>query len=793
MAIIRLIPSTYELSSTQYLSISNPSNMYTNTDSDTYATVNNNRNSTTEYYLYIRGFNFSDIPSNVTINSFTIKLKAYQAGVSTNTNYRPYLCSGTNVINNAVTDSLTTSVQTLTFSTGTQTWEQIVGYGSNFGIRINTRRAARNTASAVYIYGAEIEVDYTPNVLYNITSLKNTDNVDSIDPEGLTELPEGLDYVLNIYTNSIDNIRVKDNDIDVTDLLTQYETSSSNDLSTVLGQYTLVSGSFNGSGGTYFQDIVGNGVDATKTTSNYYSSDSGTITVFTYKLNFDNIPSNATITRLYVEVNGHAESTSQSNEYMCVQLRSGNTELSNELNFKSIGTSNTTQIIEATTIPTLAQLENLVLYCRLGYYGGAINGATCHIEYTIPISNQYYWTYRLTNINTDHTIIVEDAIIEIPEEDTQYEYYPITISSVNATTNPRKGTIRLVEGSNQTIEIYPDDPLITLITDNGVDVSNQLVTHGGTIPDPTVTKASGASYGFNLNQSTGYYVSANTGIDQSAAVCRIDFNLPVRCLVTIQYINYAEATYDFGVFGNIDVALNNNYYSAGTGGATITDTNYKFACNASSANTSTPQTITYEINSGEHFINIKYSKDDATGSNNDSLQWKILSIEPLESNNYYTYTLTNIQQAHSLIFIFGDVTYYIINAEGESCKLFPSGSSVYLPGDKYQLTIVPDDYSFDVSLIDNNVNSNVQKVEYEITKNNETYTVVNYIYNINNVQGNHTIYVSCYSTNNTYVKLNNNWTLVKNVFMKINGEWVEQKNDIDNILSEMTNIVMFNS
>ena len=189
-----------------------------------------------------------------------------------------------------------------------------------------------------------------------------------------------------------------------------------------------------------------------------------------------------------------------------------------------------------------------------------------------------------------------------------------------------------------TIEIYPTDPLVTLITDNGVDVSNQLVAHGGTISDPTVSTASGASYGFTLNQSTGYYVSNNTGVDKSAAVCRVDFDLPVRCLVTIQYINYAEATYDFGVFGNIDVALSNNYYAAGSGGATITDASYKFACNASSANTATAQTLTYEIESGEHFINIKYSKDDATASNNDTLQWKILSIEPLESNNYYTYT-----------------------------------------------------------------------------------------------------------------------------------------------------------
>ena len=58
MATIRLIPSTYSLSSTNtsYISISNASNMYTNIDSTTYATVNHNRARTTSYYIYVRGY-----------------------------------------------------------------------------------------------------------------------------------------------------------------------------------------------------------------------------------------------------------------------------------------------------------------------------------------------------------------------------------------------------------------------------------------------------------------------------------------------------------------------------------------------------------------------------------------------------------------------------------------------------------------------------------------------------------------------------------------------------------------
>jgi hypothetical protein len=41
----------------------------------------------------------------------------------------------------------------------------------------------------------------------------------------------------------------------------------------------------------------------------------------------------------------------------------------------------------------------------LGYYGGAINGATCYIEYAIPTTEIDYYTYSYT-IDGDATIEV---------------------------------------------------------------------------------------------------------------------------------------------------------------------------------------------------------------------------------------------------------------------------------------------------------------------------------------------------------------------------------------------------
>lgn len=384
MATIRLIPSTYYLSSTSYLSISNASNMYANTDSDSYATVTNSRTSTTSYYIYLRGFNFDDIPDGAIVNSFTVKLKARESGVSTSTSYKPYLANGTSTINGSC-DVITTTVSTHTFTGLSADWDTIKGYGSNFGIRINCRRASRNTTAYMYLYGAEILVDYTMPVYYDVTISNSTSaTVTATDTHPL----EGTD--VEIRTNTLSGITVKDNGADVTSQFVQ-------------------------------------------------KTDTGS-----------------------------------------------------------------------------------------------------------------------------------------------YE----------------------VEGVG--------------------------------------------SYGFSLN-SSGYYQSDNKGVDKTAAVSRVHFSLPTEATITFTFINYAEESYDFGVFGNIDTALNTNYYPAGSGGATISDSSYKLACNTSTYNKSSTQTLTYSMSAGEHYIDVKYSKDDASAANNDTLQFKVAITLNGTAPTYYSYTITNIVADHTIV------------------------------------------------------------------------------------------------------------------------------------------------
>lgn len=207
MATIRLIPSTYSLSNTSYLSISNASNMYTNTDSTTYATLNHTRNySTTSYYIYVKGFNFNDIPADAIINSAIVKVKAK---VTSANSYAPALYNNTTSLGQNLSENIGTTTTTSTVDI-TSNWETYKGYGSNFGIRLQLNRSSFWTASSMNIYGAEILVDYTIPTYHNVSVTQSTGGTISLSQSGqvlegttitVTATPSDGYELENIYIN----------------------------------------------------------------------------------------------------------------------------------------------------------------------------------------------------------------------------------------------------------------------------------------------------------------------------------------------------------------------------------------------------------------------------------------------------------------------------------------------------------------------------------------------------------------------------------------------------------------
>lgn len=394
MPTVRLVPSTYYLSNSSYLSVSNASNMYANTDSTNYGTVTNSRTSTSSYYIYLRGFNFNSIPSNAIVSNFTVKVKCnYSGGYS----QAMYLYDGTSTSYGS-SDNISSTVTTHTFNC-THTWEDVVNAGSDFGIRINCRRSSRNTTSYIYIYGAEIEVTYTLPVSATVTSTLTGNG--TIDPSGAYATYEGSEYVLTITpTDKSETVTASKDGVDITADLVAHGTGNT---VTIVSDDVTTSGIQSGS--SYAQYAVGHSAESPySSSSNMYASQSST-GYAAYSFDFSDIPSNATIDSIEVRCHGHRESNTISSTYVsqCV-LYQGNTAISEEVDFPS--TSSSIITLEPTTIPTRSQLDNVTVRHYVGYYGGLVTGISFEVTYSTGTGIDHYtYTYTVTGNATIAVVI----------------------------------------------------------------------------------------------------------------------------------------------------------------------------------------------------------------------------------------------------------------------------------------------------------------------------------------------------------------------------------------------------
>lgn len=334
------------------------------------------------------------------------------------------------------------------------------------------------------------------------------------------------------------------------------------------------------------------------------------------KFDLSAIPNDATIKTVTAKAKGYVNTTNSSRvTTRQMQLATGTTLKGSAL---TLSTSTTEQTFSSVGTWTRSELQD----ARIRYYvkrGSSNTSSTYNLRmYGATITVTYEWQ------ETTYTITVNNT------------------STATVTANPAE----VVQGETSTIKANTVTGII--VKDNGTDITSQFVQRTDPAESYEVTNV--GTYGFTLN-SNNYYESNNKGVDKSAAVCRVDFTVPVEATITFTYINYAEQGYDFGVFGNIDVALSNNYYAAGSSGATISDSSYRLACNTSSYNTSSTQTLTYTMSAGEHYIYVKFSKDDGSASNNDTLQFKVAITlnEPYSPDPYYAYDITNVQADHTIL------------------------------------------------------------------------------------------------------------------------------------------------
>lgn len=274
----------------------------------------------------------------------------------------------------------------------------------------------------------------------------------------------------------------------------------------------------------------------------------------------------------------------------------------------------------------------------------------------------------------------------------------LNLSGGNFTSGHKNGIYQVREGGSLSCSFIPldsSDP-VTVYKD-GVDVSSSLTQEPLTSSLSVTGTVSGASYGFTVNTS-GYYQSNNKAVAKSAAVARVNIVAVSVTTVTFSVINYAEQGYDFGVLGNLDVAITPDYK---------TDNSGYWNGAASTKNTSAVQTVTYTVPIGSHFIDVKYIKDDATDSNNDTLQFKVAMVPAAGTTvTQYSYNSGSITADAEIKIICGDVSSnFTITASGEHASISPESETVY-KGSEFELHFNPidtEDYRY-VGVLDNNTN-----------------------------------------------------------------------------------------
>ena len=431
MPTIRLVPSAYTRSSTSRVTVTDPNNMYYNTDhTANYCSIRGRNSSSNTYYCFIHGFNFDDVPANANVTAFTVKIRCYknsyqQTGTSYNLRLASSPSSSSVISNTTATTNIGTSVNTITIPTGSLTWNTLKNYGSNFSIDIPLRPSS-NQYPYVYVYGAEIEVTYSADPR-TITSTLSGDG--TISPSGSTTKYDGDEFELTITpTDKSANVTVTNNGVGVTSELVAHHTGGTS-TSTSTASGSGVTTGFARSGGAFYQNsstqsdswlryAIGKTAESpysTSNTSNTYckdgTNDATTAGWMNYPFDFSALPSDADITAVEVKCYGAAESLTETARHSDVSLWCGNTQKGTTQSFSS--TSNTTMTISDPGTWTREELQDAWVRFAVGYYGGRILGITWKVTYTYGGTLSHY-TYTYT-VHGNATIAV---VIGTPVETT---------------------------------------------------------------------------------------------------------------------------------------------------------------------------------------------------------------------------------------------------------------------------------------------------------------------------------------------------------------------------------------
>ena len=398
MASTTLIPNGYTntgsynftLSTNTSRQISNAYHNADNTSSSARLTLASNRNSarTSEMYLEFDKSALDNIPSSATIGTITANVRYYVNNTTYCSALSIQLHANTTAKGSAVTTRSTTSAK-YSITTGSWTLAEL----KTIRLYISATHNASTSSCYLYLYGADVTINYTLPTAYTVTASSSASGV-TVEPSSQS-VYEGSSASVTLNRNT--NIIVTDNGTDVTSQLVQTQEQGT------------------------IGEIPDECVESTFTTDSSYPtsnglSDTDSSTYARFKLtstqqhaiySFDTsaIPLTATIVSVSCSVKAYVTSTSSSITVKTAQLYTGSTAKG------SADTIPTTLSVWDITTPgswTASEVRDIRLrmdgrYSNQQSYYIQFYGAELTVVYTL---DSYVYVYTISNVQAAHTILV---------------------------------------------------------------------------------------------------------------------------------------------------------------------------------------------------------------------------------------------------------------------------------------------------------------------------------------------------------------------------------------------------
>lgn len=356
--------------------------LHDSTQTSSYASISGQTRGQSGYAYY--DFNVSDIPQEASITAISCTIRA--RANSNNVGSQFQLCNGTTTKGSA-TNVTSNSTNTYNLTPGTWTRDEI----ENIKLRIMVRN------NGARLYGATLTVNYSVNgTEYEVTISNSTAAI--TEPTGTTYVFQGREQIVTLCPQDLNEISITDNGNDIKNLLIQHQPGTSS--------LTFNPAIFEESNGT----VSNPDAALTNTASTTYSQLLLRSNVYMiYGFDVD-IPDIAVINSISCVAKYQRSATSTSINNLTIQLYSDTTAKGSA--YSITGTSTATSSANL-TVGTWTASELKKAKIRLaGNYTGQNNyylrfyGANLTINYTI---NNEYYTYTISNISADHTIVISDV------------------------------------------------------------------------------------------------------------------------------------------------------------------------------------------------------------------------------------------------------------------------------------------------------------------------------------------------------------------------------------------------